>query len=166
MTTVNAIQGLVLRPLGTVLASGGVDMDFDRTALVQMVLFAALIVVLSPLLFKPVLRLFDERERRTEGARADARALQEKAEELLGRYQSKLEDVKRAANEERDRLRTETAKLEGTILDQARQANTRIVEEGRHQIQAEVDKIKSELSEHSRRISKEIGRTVLGREVV
>jgi F-type H+-transporting ATPase subunit b len=166
VTTVIAIPGLSLRPLGTLLASGGVVMDIDRTALVQMVLFTLLIVVLSPLLFKPVLRLFEERELRTEGARADARSMQDKAEELLSHYQTKLEEVKRSANDERERLRIETARLEADILEKARQANSRIVEDGRSQIQAAVDKIRSELGDHSRRISKEIGKSVLGREVV
>jgi F-type H+-transporting ATPase subunit b len=147
------------------LASGGVVMDFDRTVFVQMAVFVMLIVVLSPLLFKPVLRLFEERERRTEGARADARMMQEKAEQLLTRFQSKLEEVKRAASQERDRLRNETLRLEGEILEKARQANARIVNDGRSQIHTEVDKIRRELDVYSRRIAKEISATVLGREI-
>ena len=116
MTAFSAITGLTLRPAGEFLAAGGVEMDFDRTMLVQMALFVLLIAVLSPLLFKPVLRLFEERERRTEGARSDARQMQDKAENLLVRYQAKLEDVKRVATQERERLRTETLQLESRIL--------------------------------------------------
>jgi F-type H+-transporting ATPase subunit b len=51
--------------------------DFDLTFVLQMLLFAALIVVLRPLLFDPVLRVFEEREKRTDGARQSARQMQE-----------------------------------------------------------------------------------------
>lgn len=165
MTAVNAIQGIPLRPLGTLFASGGVVMDIDRTVFVQMAVFVMLTLILSPLLFKPVLRLFEERERRTEGARAAARAMQEKAEQVMQRYQTKLDDVKRAVALERDRLRNETLRLEADIVEQARQANVRIVEQGRSQIQTEVSAIRRELDVYSRKIAKEIGASVLGREV-
>jgi F-type H+-transporting ATPase subunit b len=161
VTAVNAIQGMTLR----LFASGGVVMDIDRSVLVQMAVFVMLTLILSPLLFKPVLRLFEERERRTEGARAAARAMQEKAEQVLQRYQTKLDEVKRGAAVERDRLRTETLRLEADIVEQARQANVRIVEQGRSQIQTEVSAIRRELDVYSRKIATEIGASVLGREV-
>jgi F0F1-type ATP synthase membrane subunit b/b' len=41
----------------------------------------------------------------------------------------------------------------------------RIVEQGRSQIQTEVSAIRRELDVYSRKIAKEIGATVLGREV-
>ena len=57
--------------LPTLIAS--VSIDFDRTFILQMAVFALLIVVLRPLLFDPVLSIFEERERRTDGAKAEAR---------------------------------------------------------------------------------------------
>ena len=134
--------------------------------LFQMAIFVFLIVVLSPLLFKPLLRLFEERERRTEGARTDAREMQEKAENLLVRYQSKLEDVKRVSAQERERLRTETLQLESRILGDARAATTKFVEDGRAQIERETTKIRQEMGAHSQAIAREIGSKVLGREVI
>ncbi len=54
--------------------SGGVDIDIDRTALLMMAIFAVLVVLLKPLMFDPILQVFEEREKRTEGAKAEARA--------------------------------------------------------------------------------------------
>ena len=165
MTAFSAISGpQLIRGFG-ILASGGVVMDIDRTMLVQMAIFVFLIVVLSPLLFKPLLRLFEERERRTEGARTDARQMQEKAENLLVRYQAKLEDVKRIATQERDRLRLETLQLESKILDEARSATAKFVEEGRLQIGHEVGKIRQDMSLVSQSIAREIGSKLLGRRI-
>jgi len=165
VTAFSAISGpQLIRGFG-ILASGGVVMDIDRTMLVQMAVFVFLIVVLSPLLFKPLLRLFEERERRTEGARTDARQMQEKAENLLVRYQAKLEDVKRIATQERDRLRLETLQLESKILDEARAATAKFVEEGRLQIEREVGKIRQDMSLVSESIAREIGSKLLGRRI-
>src|SRR5688572_33202815 len=88
------------------------NFDFDLTFVLQMVVFATLIVVLKPLMFEPVLRVFEERERRTEGARDSARAMQEEAGELLSRYEKELAKVHEVARQERDRIRAETAKVE------------------------------------------------------
>jgi F-type H+-transporting ATPase subunit b len=154
-----------MTPTSAVLASGGVVMDIDRTMLVQMAIFVFLIVVLSPLLFKPLLKLFEERERRTEGARTDARQMQEKAESLLVRYQAKLEDVKRIAAQERDRLRLETLQLESKILDEARAATAKFVEQGRLQIGHEVAKIRQDMDLLSQSIAREIGSKLLGRRI-
>jgi F-type H+-transporting ATPase subunit b len=146
-------------------ASSGVNIDFDLTFVGQMVVFAALVVVLEPLLFRPVLNLFEEREKRTEGARAEARDMQARAGELLVKYETELERINRVAAEERDRARSETARLEAEILDEARASATEIVEQGRAQIHDEVNKIRFDLGKASERLATEIAGRVLGREV-
>lgn len=163
ITITNA--ALVLAPVPPVLAAGGVNIDFDRTVLIQMGLFVVLILLLTPILFRPVLRLFDEREKRTDGARSDARAMQQRAAELLSRYESELEKVERVASEERERLRAETLRLEARILEEAHQATLAIVTEGRQRIGAEVDRIRTELVGQSQVIGRQIATSVLGREV-
>ena len=165
MAAFSAISGLNLTSTLKLLASGGVEMDVDRTMLFQSAIFVLLIVVLSPLLFKPVLRLFEERERRTEGARLDARSMQDKAEELLIKYQAKLEDVRRVTSQERERLRTETLQLESKILGEARAATAQFVQEGRAQIERETGKIRQEVNAQREMIAKAISSKVLGREV-
>src|SRR5690606_9564812 len=46
-----------------------VTVDLDKSVFVQMALFGVLILILDPLLFRPLLRLFALREERTDGAR-------------------------------------------------------------------------------------------------
>lgn len=147
------------------LASGGVSIDFDRSVLVQMALFVLLMLVLAPTLFGPLLRLFEERERRTEGARAEAREMQERAGELLLRYQTELGRVQQVAAAERERLRTETMRLEAKILEEARAATVAIVEQGRQRLDVETAKIRVELDTKTRQISADIAKSVMGREV-
>lgn len=146
-------------------AGAGIDVDFDKTFLLQMVLFGVLIVVLKPLMFDPVLRIFEQREKRTEGARAEAREMQEKAGELLQKYERELERVNQVAAEERERLRAETAKLEASIVNEAREVASRIAEEGREKIEAELGSLRQELARRSQQIARDLARRVLGREV-
>ena len=43
---------------------GAVNVDFDLTVVGQIVLFVTLMLVLKPWLFDPMLKLFEEREKR------------------------------------------------------------------------------------------------------
>jgi F-type H+-transporting ATPase subunit b len=147
------------------LASGGVSIDFDKTFIVQMVVFALLVVLLKPLLFDPVLKIFEQREEKTEGAKASAREMQEKAGELLRRYERELERVGRVAAEERERLRVETVRLEGDILGEARSLAHEIIEHGRRKIETEVGAIRFDLGKESEILARDIATRVLGREV-
>jgi F-type H+-transporting ATPase subunit b len=147
-------------------ASGGaVNIDFDLTFIGQMVVFAALILVLKPLLFDPVLGLFEEREKRTDGAKAAAREMQEKAGELLRKYEQELEKVTRVAAAERDRIRAEAARAEAEQMHEARELATKIVDEGRERIQEEIHAIGFELGRSSEKLAHDIASRVLGREV-
>jgi F-type H+-transporting ATPase subunit b len=145
--------------------AGGVSIDIDKTFVAQAVIFALLVVILKPLLFDPVLRVFEEREKRNEGARAEARAMQEKAGALLRKYEKELEKVSQVATEERERLRSETARLEAEILSEARVVALRLVEEGRGKIRTEVSKIRFDLGRQAEQLAREIAERVLGREV-
>ena len=143
-------------------ASGAISLDFDNTVLFQMGIFVLLMFLLEPLLFQPVLRIVALREERTEGARAQARALEERAGELLKRYEKELERVHRVAATERERLRQETAVLEAQILEEARQATAKILEDGRRRIESEVSRIRFDLGRESEQLSRRIVEKVLG----
>ncbi len=153
-------------PVAFAAASGGaVNIDFDRSFIAQMVVFGALILILKPLLLDPVLALFAERERRTEGARAEARKMQEDAGELLRRYKHELDKVQRVAAEERDKMRAETARLEAEQLAEARRVSAQILEDGRQKIEEEIHAVRFELGRSSERLARDIAGRVLGREI-
>ena len=137
--------------------------DFDLSFVLQMLLFASLIVVLRPLLFDPVLRVFEERERRTDGARQSARQMQEEAGALLSRYEQELAKVHEVARQERDRARAETVRMEAELLAQARQSASEIVEQGRLRIDRERRQIQFGLGQESERLARTVAAAVLGR---
>jgi len=147
-------------------ASGAdVSVDFDLTFVAQFVLFATFITILRPLLFQPLLRVFEERERRTEGAKREAREMDAKAGDLSTHYETELEKVRRIAGAERERLRAETAKLEAEIMAEARAEAAKILAAGKARIDAEVAQMRRDLERTKPALAAEIATRVLGREL-
>ena len=146
-------------------SGGGVSIDFDGSVVIQFVAFLILFIIIKPLLLDPFLKLMEEREKRTEGARADARKMDEKAGDIIKRYESELDKVRRIANEERDRLRAEAQKLEARILAEARDETAKVVEEGKAKLAGERDAIRRDLAAMTAAMSTDAASCVLGREV-
>lgn len=146
-------------------AAGGVVIDFDLTFIIQMLFFLALVVALKPLLFDPLLKVFEAREERTEGAKDSARQMQNEAGALLERYEAELLRVNAVAAEERDKIRAETSRLESEILQEARDATAAIIEAGRRDISDQVQKIRFDLGKQSEQLGRDIASRALGRDV-
>lgn len=149
----------------TLVASGGVSVDADVTVLAQFVMFTGFIVLMKPLIFDPLLRLFEERERRTAGAIADAREMDEEAISLKREYDTKFDGIRREASLERERLRAENAKLEAEMMATARAAVAETLDAGKSKAEVEVDRIRKELAEQRQVLAAGIASRVLGREV-
>ena len=146
-------------------SGGGVTVDFDKTLLVQVVLFVALWLILKPMLFDPMLKLFEEREKRIEGAIAEARQIDLKSVAAKTKYDDALTKARAEGATERDRLRGEGIKKENELLTAARVEAQAKLEAGRKQAQTELAKAKDELAGERAKLAKELAARVLGREV-
>jgi F-type H+-transporting ATPase subunit b len=161
------LSDVAARSLGAELfREGGVSLDFDLTFIVQMAAFTVLVLILKPILFDPLMKLFEERERRTEGARLLARKMDERAGEILKRYEVELESVRRTAAEEREKLRAEGQRLEAQILAESRADAARLLEQGKVRIEAERRASRAELAQKTQEIARDIAARVLGREII
>ena len=79
--------------------------DFDFTALLQLVIFVVMAVVASRFLFKPYLRMREERDAGIDGARAEADRMSAEAEAGLADYEAKLGNARSGALDERRQIR-------------------------------------------------------------
>jgi F-type H+-transporting ATPase subunit b len=149
----------------SLLASGGASVDLDATFVAQFVMFACFVVVMKPLLFDPLIRVFEERDRRTAGAIAQARELGLRADELKQEVERGLQSVRREAAQHRDRLRAEAAEREAAMLAAARVAAAKTVDQGKAKVGAEIDRIRRELETDRQKLAAEVASRVLGREV-
>ncbi|MEZ4294282.1 MAG: ATP synthase F0 subunit B [Polyangiaceae bacterium] len=139
--------------------------DFDLSFVAQCLLFTFFVVLLKPLLFDPLMKVFEEREKRTDGAKAEAREMDKQAAELLTEYEAELEKIRREASREREELRAETAKLEAKIMAEARAEAARILEQGKARIEATMAEMRDDLAKQTPALAAEIASRVLGREV-
>lgn len=144
---------------------GGVTVDLDATLLVQIGLFIFLLVVLKPLLFDPMLKLFEEREKRTEGTRHEAAKEDKRSAEALAKYEAVLGKARTAGSAERDRIRAEGTRKEAELMAKVREATAGTVEQGRAAIAGEAKGARSQLSAEAATLGRAIASRVLGREV-
>jgi F-type H+-transporting ATPase subunit b len=146
-------------------AEGGVEVDFDLTVLFMVGIFVILWVALKPLLFDPMLKLFEERERRIDGAKLLARKIDEKSAGALTQYENEMQKGRMSATAEREKLRAEGLKHEAEILARVRAATSKTLEEGRKQMQGEMAKAKAGLEAEMPGIAADFASRALGREV-
>ena len=146
-------------------APQAISVDFDATFLVQLVLMAGLTLVLKPLLFDPMLRLFEERERRIDGAKMQARKIDERSASALSKYESEMAKTRAAANAEREKIRAEAVRREQEILGAVRTSTTKMIEDGKRAAEAEAARARATLKEGTSVLARDLAARVLGREV-
>jgi F-type H+-transporting ATPase subunit b len=146
-------------------AAGGVNLDFDATLFVQAGFILLLWVVLKPLLFDPMLKLFDEREQRIEGAIKKARRIDEKSAEAKAEYDDLMAKARAEGGVLREKLRADGLRKEGDLLATVRGETQKTVDEARGATEREAAETRTALVPHTRAIAKELASRVLGREV-
>jgi F-type H+-transporting ATPase subunit b len=146
-------------------SGGGVVVDLDVTVVGQVVLFLILLVVLKPLLFEPMLKLFEEREKRIEGAKVQARRMDEASAGALSKYEAEMQRARAVGNTERDKLRAQGTKEENEILGKVRESTAATLEAGRKRLVTEVGEVRRALRAESTGLGRELAARVLGHEV-
>lgn len=122
-----------------------ISVDFDKSAFLQMILFAGFVILLKPLLIDPMLALFAAREAGTEGVKDEARQMQERAADILRRYEKEVTSARAQAAQARDASRLETAALESAILGEGRKSADQLTSQGREKIAKEIKAFAAEL---------------------
>jgi len=124
-----------------------------------------LTLVLNQFLFKPLRSIIDERQRRTDDARAeldDARAVQN---QRLDEIEQRLKEARREAFDIRDAAaRSGRAQRDG-LMAEARQEAHKVVEGARAEIAADLETARQDLESEAERLSAMIAERVLGRPV-
>jgi F-type H+-transporting ATPase subunit b len=146
-------------------AERSVVVDLDLTVVGQIVLFLILLAILKPLLFDPMLRLFEEREKQIDGAKLQARKMDEASAGALSKYEFEMQRARAAGNLEREKFRAEAARTENEILGRVRTATAQSLEDGRKQLRADVEQTRKALRADSATLAGQLASRVLGHEV-
>lgn len=166
LLAVSATQDLSNLTFLSFSSEGAVNVDMDASLLVPMALFVVLLFVLKPTLFDPMMRLFEEREKRIDGTRREASKEDERSAKALAKYEAILGKAREAGSSEREKLRSEAAKKEAALSAEVRDATTATLEAGRASIAAEAKAAREKLHVEAKGLGRDIASRVLGREVV
>ena len=146
-------------------SEGGVNVDADATIVVHVVLFLILLAALKPLLFDPLLKLFEERETRTLGAREKAKEEDKKTAKADAQHLEEMNKARTEGNIEREKLRAEGLKKEADILAKVRADAQKTLGEGRARVAADGDAARKALEIEAANLGRDLAARVLGREV-
>jgi F-type H+-transporting ATPase subunit b len=164
MLNVTTIESSALLSSG--LSEGSaVNVDLDASLLVQIGLFVVLLLILKPLLFEPMLKLFEEREKRIEGTRREASKEDERSAKALAKYEAILAKAREAGAAERDALRAQGTKKEAELMASVREAVSTTIERGRTALADEAKATRAKLASEASVLGRGIASRVLGREV-
>ncbi len=140
-------------------------LDFDLTSIFQFAIFLVVAFFASRFIFKPYLRMRDERDAGTQGAREQAAAMTAEAESSLANYNAQLVAARDRANAERQKVRAEAASFQRELDDKTRAEIATATKAAEAKLTTEIDTARDELLPKATMIGHEITSRLLGREV-
>ena len=151
--------------LSTALLSEGSIIDLDGTIWIQLVLFGIAFFLLRPLVFRPMIALFEARENAIEGSKLEALRLQDEAAAESEEFDEEMRRLRLQAGEERDRLRAEGKRLERTVLDRVREETDKQLADADKQLATEAAKLRADIDATVPALATQIATKLLNREV-
>lgn len=138
-------------------------MEVNATFLLQLGLILLLLAWLSRFLFTPFLRLYDEREKRIEGAAEEAKQLRAGADEQADLVASRMKAAQEEARHILRELREQGAAKERSIIDNARTSTQLRLDGARTELRSATQSARKQLQEDAKAMAEEIVQKVLNR---
>jgi F-type H+-transporting ATPase subunit b len=140
-------------------------LDVDGTAWLMLGLFLLVAFILTQWLWKPYIRVREERVSRVDGFRSEAERLEREAATRLARVEAQLAEARRSGSAERTRSRAEAQAHEARLSAEAQAAAQRALAEARAKVEAALATERARLQERASKLGREITERVLGRPV-
>lgn len=138
-------------------------MELNATVLIQAVIILVLMAWLSPVLFGPVMKVFEERDRRIHGAADEAKRQLVSADEKTAVVEQKTKEAQQKARAVLVDLREQARAIEQGVLDQARDKAAARIDEARAELFEAAETTRKALKGEANAIADEIVKKVLGR---
>ncbi len=138
-------------------------MELNATVLIQAVIILVLMAWMSPVLFGPLMKVFDERERRTHGAAAEAEKYLGAADEKTAYVEQKTKEAQARARTVLTSLREKAQEAERAHLAVAREKAAVRLDQARTELSTATNDARTALKGDADAIANEIVQKVLGR---
>ncbi|MBW2557610.1 MAG: ATP synthase F0 subunit B [Deltaproteobacteria bacterium] len=137
--------------------------ELNYTVWIQMANFLLLIVILNFLLFKPVLKIIEKRNKKIEESDEEVVSLDETIERKIAEYEEKIRQARTAAVAQKNEIEEEGSEQGDVITGKVRDEISKKMEAFKANMQKEVDEAMGVLRDQTRTIAGEISEKVLGR---
>lgn len=139
--------------------------ELNFTLIIQALNFLLLIWILNKILYKPILKILDERDERVAGGQDKAKKLLEEGQAVFGNYNQKLHAAKIDAITVKNATRKEAVDQANGIIEDARKKAETIVVDVQKEMAEEIARVKKELEPELGVMSSTIAQQILGRKV-
>jgi F-type H+-transporting ATPase subunit b len=137
----------------------------DGTIILHIVIILVMVFVLNATLFKPINRILEERERRTRGRSGEAKGIIQQVEEKLASYERSLREARSEGYRLMEQERAEAMSERQLKVDTVREEVSRLVEEEKSVVHAQVEEVRATLMRDAGTIATEISAHILHRPV-
>lgn len=124
--------------------------------------FLVLLYLLNIILFKPFMKLFDERRHSTQGSLEAARDMEAKKEEALLQMNNELKAAREKAKQLYESIVKDGTARQKEMLESAANEAHRLIDEARQELKSESDKARQKLHADLPRFSDAIVRKLIG----
>lgn len=150
-----------LEQLGIVLK----QLELNYTFFIQLGIFAVVFVLLSNIYFKPFLKLFEARHKRTVQDREAAEKLMSQAEARFEEYKKRLAEERLSARREYEAVIDQVKKEEAAALASAREEAKKITQTAAESITRLREDLQKSLEADVERIAQQISERLLSRKI-
>jgi F-type H+-transporting ATPase subunit b len=159
-----AAAATLLLPAIAHAAEGGLQIIPDLSRLIPLlILFVVLVPILNALLFRPLLRVLDEREQRIDGARTRAAELSRQAAELVARHDEAIRQARELAHGEQVRHVEQARSQHHATVGEARRQAEQQITTARIDIARVAESARTALGAEAQQLAREIAARLLGR---
>jgi F-type H+-transporting ATPase subunit b len=121
--------------------------------------------LLNIVLYKPILKVLDERDQRIDGQQLQAKQVVEEGQALMGDYNQKLYAAKVDAMNAKNAARSEASNEANVIIEKARKDAEDIITQMQQQMASEISQAKKELEPELGVMASTIAQQIMGRKV-
>ena len=139
--------------------------DINVSLFYQLANFIILLIVLNYILFKPIRQIMQEREQGISSSFGDAKAAQERMQNLLDHYNTSLADAKQKATATFNVLYQQGIDAQRDMIAAERTKAGEMLDKARADVAATASAARADLQKEAERLSQEISSKLLGRAV-
>lgn len=131
-------------------------LELNKWFFAQLANFLLLLIILNIVLFKPILQLFKEREKRTKGSLDEAKNMDAEKDNLLAQFDAKISEANEKARGIHGELKNEGARVQKETFEAAQKDAAAINMKAKQDLDAVVKETKEKLRADVKAFSEKI----------